>query len=156
MAREHAAVEHPRDQVLGRVHALGVGQAHQAADPRAALVAPADVGPAGEVGLGVADVDDREHAEAHRGIPHRVEVGMTRRATALRLPVLGGEEEARGPPGACVLELRDGLRAGSLRSASATGCKAVGAGELFVQERRCSVRSRVGQSARGTNCTCCQ
>src|SRR3954451_14512525 len=58
VAGEHAAVEHPGDQVLRCVHALRVGETHEATDSGAAVETPADVGPPRKVGFGVAHVDD--------------------------------------------------------------------------------------------------
>ena len=60
---EHPAVEERDDEVLGDVDALRVGEAGERRDATAALTIPPDVGPTAEVRRGVADVDDRNHAE---------------------------------------------------------------------------------------------
>ncbi len=69
---EHAAVQQCRQQVLRRVDALRVRQTRETGDAGAVGQVPSDVGPAGEVGFGVADVDDRDHPEARRRGPQRV------------------------------------------------------------------------------------
>jgi hypothetical protein len=108
MPGEHTAVQQPGQQVLRGVRALRVGEPHEAADARASRLVPADVRPALEVRRRVADVDDGDHAERHRGRPHVVPRRVGRRQTARWLARDRVQEERPCASGASAREFDDG------------------------------------------------
>lgn len=108
---EHPAEQQAGHQILGGVQPLGVGQPDQPAHTGAVGQIPADVGPLREVGLGVAHMDHRHHAQRGGRGPHLVPVGVAGRASDGRAPQ-GVEEERPGAPfpaplqfGHCVVQV---------------------------------------------------
>ena len=108
--REYATVEQRTQEVLRRVHTLGVREADQPSDTRAVGQVPADVGPSREVGRGVADVDDGEHPEAGCRVPHGVPRRVPGRDVTGRAAPHRVQEERARTAGSGVLELGDGDR----------------------------------------------